>query len=83
MPKHVGVFSCVIQVVLRIAFVGKYVDCRNMHVVTLDLLIVSDVTTGGVHTKQQDVLGHTDSKWLVFVANLMKTYNSACCFVWV
>ena len=34
---------------LRSASVGKYVDCRNMHVVTLNLLILSVGTTGTVY----------------------------------
>jgi len=30
-PKHVGVFICVMYTVSQSAFVGKYIDFRNMH----------------------------------------------------
>jgi len=29
-PKHVGVFVCVTYITLLRAFVGKFIDCRNM-----------------------------------------------------
>jgi len=31
MPKHVGVFIRVMYTVSRSAYVGKYIDCGNLH----------------------------------------------------
>ena len=65
-PKHVGVFICVIYIVSWSAFVGKYIDCRNMNGISNIQFIDLQVTSFGFSVKP--------SSDLFIIKSHVKTY---------